>query len=82
MQQVVWFINKSHDDCWDYNLVGNDKKRQRFSSEGLLFPDMFSWKCLNISWSSYTKNILKPFEHDACFPFEHTETNLSIFSFK
>ena len=37
MQQVVWFINKSHENCWDWNLVGKDKKRQRFSSEGLLF---------------------------------------------
>ena len=58
------------------------KKGKGSHQKVCFFPDIFSWKCLNISWSSYTENVLKPSEHDACFPFEHTETNLSIFSFK
>ena len=43
-----------------------------------VFPDMFSFYCFNIPWSSFTEDFPKSSKHNTDLPFGHTEINLSF----
>ena len=82
MQQVVWFVNESDSNCWNFNFCWKQQKNGKSSHQEIsfFFSICFHHNTSIFLGSSYTENFLKFSKHYADFPFRHSEINSSIFS--